>query len=80
MLQTKDSLVSQLISLECNADCTNCIASPILIKEAFLDFVGAGRLVVCDDPFISETWYANVMIPKSRRGDFCSEDAPLLVA
>ena len=80
MLQTKDSLVSRLISLECDADCTNYISPPILIKKTFRDFVGGSCLVVYDDPFISEIWYANVMVPKSHRGDSCCEDAPLLAA
>ena len=81
ILKTKDRVVSQSISLECNADCTDSVAPvPMLLLLGFVDLVVAGRLVVCDDPFVSETRLINVMIPKSRRGDFRCEDGPLLHA
>lgn len=70
-------MVSQSISLECDADCTNYTAPPILIKGGYLDFVVARYLVVRDDPLVSETWLVNAMIPRCYRGDFWFEHRPL---
>ena len=50
------------------------------LKLGFVDLIVTSRLVIGDDPFVRETWLINVMIPKSRRGDFRSENCSLLHA
>jgi hypothetical protein len=66
MLQTKDSVVSSnSTSLECDAGRTDS-AAPVAILLAWLDLEVAGFLVKCDDPFLSETWLGDVIVPKGR--------------
>ena len=77
MLKTKDGVVSQ--SIYRNARRTvPILLHQFLLSLGFFDLVVSGCLVIGDDPFVRETGLANVMIPKSGRGDFCSDDRPFL--
>ena len=77
MLKTKDGVVSQ--SIYRNARRTvPILLHQFLLSLGFFDLVVSGCLVIGDDPFVRETGLVNVMIPKSGRGDFCSDDRPFL--